>query len=172
MPRASDSCASHVTHVTLGATGLRFGETGHSFCWCAEGAEVCTYGLYSVSLPLGSCLNVELVPVGLEVVGASSLLWVLKYDGGSASRSRELLDGVAGLDMARGVRRLRGWNSVNLNDSHAVEDVKVRQCCKTLLMKAQRASGDGQLSRQAKVQVPLFQRPLVTGLPLENRCRK
>jgi hypothetical protein len=113
MPCAADSCASHVTHVTLCATGLRFGERWHSFCGYAEGAEVCTYGLYSVSLPLGSSLIVELVPAGLEVVGASSWVWVLKYDGGSASRSRELLDGVEGLDMAklalcvaRGMRRI------------------------------------------------------------------
>ena len=55
----------------------------------------------SVSLPLGSSFMVELVPAGLEKVGASSLFALLKYDGGSASWSRELLDGVEGLDMAK-----------------------------------------------------------------------
>jgi hypothetical protein len=127
MHRAPDSCASCVKHVTLGATCLRFWEPAYRLCRRAEGADVCTYGLYSVSLPFGSSLIVELVPADLEVVRASSLLCVLEYDGGSASWSKELLDGVEGLDMAkralcaaRGMRRLRGRSSVSLNGSHAV----------------------------------------------------
>lgn len=81
LPRAADTGAvvsSHVICGTLCANGLRLGKAGHSFVSYEEEPEVGTYDLYSVSLPFGSSLIVELIPPGLVGVGASSLVAVLK----------------------------------------------------------------------------------------------